>query len=266
MLRSNWCLGIVLTGCFSSGERPAHGVHGRVIDSGSLEPVFGADVTTSRAGDESDENGRFHLDVVVSGPIWVRATHLWYRPDSVLIEDSASARDPIQVILTPLPRACCQLRGSWQLTLWADTAGGQGTFNPGPASGEVAFAPRYRALFPDEFTTRYDNAGSPYEPGRYTLDEGAIWPWRVLSSEELEWRRKSWGRPAFNAWRREQQTAIGFVYYGDSVTIGLGPLGSHSGYWLYGRVYGDSILGTWGEAVQQGPSAEGHFLMIRSRS
>ena len=251
---------LALSGCLAPSDRSTTVMRGRVVDSESHRPVVAAEVSGFRHSDRTGLRGQFRLEVRDSGSHWVRASHLWYRTDSLLIDGSASRPVRLELRLTPLPRPCCELRGYWQLTLWADTAGWRGTITPGPARGWVDFGPRHRDLFPG-VTTHYDHPGVPYEPGRFAYGEAAIWPKRAARFDSL---RAAWGPTEFDRWRRERQITVGCVYHGDSVTIAMPPE-SHSGVGLLGRIAGDSIAGIWFEGVSMGPTAEGHFFMHRVR-
>ena len=264
MRRPAFCVTLALSACTAQNEGPV--IRGRVVDAVTGQVVTMADIRIagSWSVEQSDRNGRFRLAPSDSGPQLVTAKHWWYRADSLLIPESVWRSREIRLALVPDGRPCCLLRGRWRLSLRADTIGWDSQIRAGPAQGEVVFARRHSDVF-EGVPNRYDEAGSPYEPGRFQLDETPIWPGRRADTpRELDSLRTAIGRTEYNAWRRWHEGATGIVHHGDSVFIGL-RISSHGGFMLLGRIRGDSIGGRWMEGSDGRVAPQGDFAMARVR-
>lgn len=155
----------------------------------------------------------------------------------------------VRIALVPAPPACCRLEGEWEMTLVLDSAG---RLEPAKrtTTGRMAFHPRLtppaRRGFEEEEAfsewARFDVDlgvffGGPYARDVSTTVYGAV-------TEDFF------------------QQAVGEVFAGDSVMIGMIPGMSHGGLSLRGSLRDDTVRGRW---VQNAYccGARGRFEMHR---
>jgi hypothetical protein len=241
-------------------------VRGQVVDAVSGRPVAMAecsildhDRATWAAGATSDAHGRFRIPLSQPGTIRIVLRHYLYRPDTVIVPDSAWHAGEVRLAIRPKVPPCCEMRGRWHLTMWLDSARGAAPLTSesrGPAVGEIEFGPRHRDVAP--VVTRYEAPTSPYEPGRFRLNWRALYPFAPADTpRERDSLRAEMGRSRFEDWRRSHDGAIAVSLGGDSILVGLGI--SSAGTVLFGRIRDDSVFGLWATDFYRG-----HFIMARS--
>lgn len=223
----------------------------RVIDADTRLPVSNASVWAMTDGEFSDSTGWVCLRQLGDTEATLTVTRRGY--EDVELQLAGKSGDMLlrEVVFQRLERPCCDVRGTWRITLQLDSPS---HFHPKPkgrtTAGEV------RLGFGDVPAEVHDAVDSLVRVARglHSVDFTPFFDGPYARDVSTS---------VFGGGPNLLREVAAEVPFGDSVRLTFIPRMSHGGLSLRGRILGDSVSGTW---VQNSNSrgAYGTFVMIRA--